>query len=95
VKERTADSQLQNYLGIVLFERRKSDAAIDALQRAVQIDPANAEAHYNLSVVLATGAKPDLKAAATSYAKALELGTAPDPAMEKLLKPAPDAPKAK
>lgn len=88
IKQDKQDSQLRNYLGIVLYERKKSDAAVTSLRKAVELDPANAEARYNLSVVLAMSPHPQLDEARVQYDKAVELGSARDEAMEKLLGPA-------
>ncbi len=94
VKQDKTDSQLRNYLGIVLYERKKSDAAIESLRKAVELDSGNAEARYNLAVVLAMSPKPQLDEARVQYEKAVQLGSARDEAMEKILAPAA-APAAK
>ena len=94
IKQDKLDSQLRNYLGIVQYERKKADAAVASLRKAVDLDPANAEARYNLSVVLAMHPQPQLDEARVQYDKAVELGSARDQAMEKLLAPAKAAPAA-
>lgn len=91
IKQDKTDSQFRNYLGIVLYERKKFDPAVASLRKAVELDPQNAEARYNLSVVLAMHPTPQLDEAKVQYDKAVELGSARDEAMEKILAPAKPA----
>jgi Flp pilus assembly protein TadD len=88
VRQDPTDSQLQNYLGIVLFERKRQEPALEALRKAVELDAQNGEAHFNLSVVLASGDRSNLDEARTHYERALQLGSARDEAMDKILSPA-------
>jgi len=74
-----------NYLGIVLSEKGDSEGAEKALQDALTIDPNYAEAHFNLAVVYATQTPPSLEMARKHYASALQLGTEPDRALDRLL----------
>jgi arylsulfatase A-like enzyme/Tfp pilus assembly protein PilF len=62
-----------NTLGVVRFRQRRTDAALDAWQRAVAIDARQYDALYNIGLVAAEGRRPGLAK------QALErfVGTAP------------------
>jgi tetratricopeptide (TPR) repeat protein len=62
---------LDRDLGRTLFRLRQDDAALSVLRGAVEADPKDALAHYELGRVLE--AKGDQKAAMHSYERAVEL----------------------
>lgn len=66
-------------LAAAYFGNGDRDAAVRELETAIDIDPALAEAHYNMAQLMLTGAAPDRNAAQASYRRALELGAPPDP----------------
>ncbi|MFV0337852.1 MAG: tetratricopeptide repeat protein [Chthoniobacterales bacterium] len=74
-----------NYLGIVCGDLGDAKGAEKALQKAIEIEPRYAEGHFNLAVVYATQTPPALSLAKTHYAKAVQLGAAPDRALERML----------
>jgi len=82
------DPKTQNQLGITLGQMGHREASETALRKAIQLAPNYAEAHYNLAVVYATQKPPFLELAKFHYAKALGLGHAPVPDLEKQLGPA-------
>ena len=53
--------------------------------RYISIDPNFGDAHFNLALVYATSKPPSLELARREYNRALELGIAKDPRLEKLL----------
>ncbi len=69
-------------LAAAYFGDGRRDAAIEELETAISLEPALAEAHYNMAQVMLTGPDPDRDAAYDFYHRALELGTAPDPRLE-------------
>jgi len=62
-----------------------TDAAETELRRAFKIKP-DADAAYNLAVLLATDEPPRYEEAAKWYKKAKKLGAKPDPAMEQVFR---------
>ena len=74
----------QNFLGLALNEKGLRGPAESALRRAVQLDPSNGSAHYSLAVVYATQKPPHVELARWHYQKALGLGVARNPELEKL-----------
>ncbi|MCS7009004.1 MAG: tetratricopeptide repeat protein, partial [Chthoniobacterales bacterium] len=75
-----------NYLGIVYSQNNKFELAERHLQKAIQLEPRYAEAHFNLAVIYATQKPPFLELARKHYSSAISLGSPPDPIMERLLK---------
>ena len=57
--------------GLALLKEGKVDAAIERLEAAVGLDPANAQAYYNLATALQR--KGQREAARSAYQKAKEL----------------------
>ena len=85
VKNDPQDSRLRNYLGIVLNGRKRSSEAIEQFRKAAELDPAYAEAQFNLAFLLATAAPPQLDDAREHYKKAVSLGAERDADLDKLL----------
>jgi len=77
--------ETQNYLGITLSQQGQREAAETALRKAVSLNPNYAGAHHNLAVVYATQKPPFLELARYHYNKALSLGQAGNPDLEKQL----------
>ncbi len=75
----------QNYLGCVLADKGMRPAAETALRKALQIEPDYPDANYNLAFIYATGKPPSVELARWHYKRALDLGHASSPALEKLL----------
>ncbi len=73
------------YLGVLVRKRGWVDAAEDELRKAVEIDENYAEAHYNLAVLYLEQNPPSIELARRHYYRALRLGAAPDPELEKTL----------
>lgn len=82
----------QNYLGATLNQLGQRKPAETALRRAIALDPNYGEAHANLARVYAIQKPPFLELARWHYEKALSLGQAKDPEMEKLLSSTDKAP---
>lgn len=79
------DFTAHNYLGIVLAASGKGKAGESELMKAVEINPNYADAHFNLAVIYATGKPPAKMLAKKHYQKALELGSPPDPSLDRML----------
>jgi len=79
------DYTAHNYLGIVMAATGKGKAGESEIMKAIEINPKYADAHFNLAVIYATGKPPAKMMAKKHYAKALELGSPPDPSLEKLM----------
>jgi Flp pilus assembly protein TadD/predicted nucleic acid-binding Zn-ribbon protein len=74
-----------NYLGITASQKGWQEAAEKEMLAAVADDPNYADAHFNLAVIYATAQPPSKELARRHYEKATELGSPPDPALERLL----------
>jgi Tfp pilus assembly protein PilF len=72
-------------LGVVIGRQGWIDGAQQELRRAVELDPAYADAHYNLAAFYLEEKPPAVELAKRHYFKAIELGVEKDPAMEKVL----------
>lgn len=81
------DAHLHNYLGIAHHTRNAHSASVRSFRRAIELDPMNAEAQFNLAVVLATSDRPLLDEARASYEAALQLGNRRDAELEEILYP--------
>lgn len=80
------DPVARNYLGVAAGRNRWFDAAEAELRRAVELQPDYADAHFNLAVFCLERNPPAVELARRHYQKAMELGAAPDPLIEKALK---------
>ncbi len=76
-----------NYLGITSSQKGWPEEALEELTKAIQLNPNYADAHFNLAVVYATYSPPSFDRAQEHYKLAIALGAAPDPTLEKLIKP--------
>ncbi len=75
-----------NYLGITASQKGWQEAAEKEMLAAIQENPDYADAHFNLAVVYSTSQPPAKELARRHYQKALALGAAPDPTLDKLLR---------
>lgn len=74
-----------NYLGITASQKGWQEAAEKEMLEAIADNPNYADAHFNLAVIYATAQPPAKELAKRHYARAEELGSEPDPSLEKLL----------
>jgi tetratricopeptide (TPR) repeat protein len=81
--------QAHNYFAVVLSKRGWYSAAEDELQRAIQLAPDFAEAHFNLALVYMQLDPPSVELARRHYQRALDLGAAPDSDLQAKLDAAP------
>lgn len=79
------NASTENYLGCVLAEKGQRAAAETALRKSLQLDPDYADANYNLAFVYATEKPPSPQLALWHYQRAVSLGHAKNPDLEKLL----------
>ena len=84
-------AEIQNILGITLSHKGQRGAAETALRKALQLDPNYGNAHNNLAVIYITQDPPLTELAKWHYQKALSLGVARNPDLEKLLDSGPVA----
>jgi Flp pilus assembly protein TadD len=80
------DPVARQYLGVAAGRNGWFDAAESELRRAIELQPDYADAHFNLAVFCLERTPPAIELARRHYRKALELGAAPDPLIEKALK---------
>jgi Flp pilus assembly protein TadD len=76
----------RNFLGVVIGREGWIDGAQQELRRAVELNPAYADAHYNLAVFYLQEKPTAIELAKRHYFKAIELGVEKDPSMEKLFR---------
>ena len=74
-----------NYLGMAAGRKGWSDASEQELRRAVELDPGYADANFNLAVLYLRRTPPLYELARRHYQRALDLGAARDPVIEKLI----------
>ena len=87
----SGNARAHMYLGVLMRKRGWLDAAEDELRKAVELDSTYAEAQFNLAMIYIERSPPALELARRHYYRALALGAAADPDLEKLLKRSPDA----
>jgi Flp pilus assembly protein TadD len=78
------------YLGVCMRKRGWMDAAEDELRKAVELDPNYSEAQFNLAIIYSERTPPALELARRHYYRALALGAAADPDLDKILRPSPE-----
>ncbi len=72
------DARAHQYFGVTLGRRGWYTAGEEELRRAVELDPKSADAHYNLAAIYMERVPPSVELARRHYARAVELGAAPD-----------------
>jgi Flp pilus assembly protein TadD len=77
------DARTHHYLGVVVGSKGWYSAAEDELRKAIELAPDYGEAHYNLAVFYLERNPPAVELARRHYQKSVDLGGAPDPALEK------------
>ncbi len=82
VHENPADARTRNSLAIILKKAGWKDAAESELQKALDLDPRYAEAHFNLAVMYLDRRPPAVEMARRHYEAARGLGAAPDKDLE-------------
>ena len=75
--------KVHNYLAVTIGKKGWYSGAESELQKAIELDPECAEAHFNLAVFYFQRTPPAVELARRHYQKALDLGAAPDPLVEK------------
>lgn len=81
------NAMVHHYFGVTLGQKGWYSGAEDEMRRALELDPSYAEAHFNLSVFYLQRNPPAVELARRHYQRALELGAAPDPDVERGLTP--------
>lgn len=81
------NAMVHQYLGVTVGQKGWYSGAEDELRKAIELDPSYAEAHFNLAVFYLQRNPPAVELARRHYQRALELGSAPDPDVEKSLTP--------
>jgi Tfp pilus assembly protein PilF len=79
------NSMTKNFLGCILTEKGLRTNAETAFRKALEIDPLNRDAHFNLAFVYATEKPPAPALANWHYKRAIALGHAKDDSLEKLI----------
>ena len=85
VHEDPSDARLHNALAIVLKQVGWMNGAEQELQRAIDLQPDYAEAHFNLALLFLDQRPPAVEMARRHYQKARDLGAAPDELVDKQL----------
>jgi len=79
------NARAHNYLGVTVGKKGWYSGAEAELQRAIELQPGYADAHFNLALFYLQRDPPAIELARRHYTRALELGSAPDPLIEKTL----------
>ncbi len=79
------NAKSHNYLGCACSQKGWQEVAEKEFLKAIELDDTFGDAHFNLALVYATEKPPSLEMARRHYKRALELGIAQDPRLEKLL----------
>jgi tetratricopeptide (TPR) repeat protein len=86
VHEDPSDPKAHNYLAVVTRSLGWLDAAEAELQRAIEIKPDYANAHFNLALMYLDRKPPAIELAKRQYEKAVSLGAEKDELVEQKLK---------
>ncbi len=86
VAENPSDPRSHNSLAIILKRIGWTTGAESELQKALDLDPAYAEAHFNLAVMYLERKPPSVEMAGRHYRKARTLGAAPDELVERQIR---------
>jgi|GEM_PF-837415 len=89
VAEKPEDPRGHNHLAAAAKALGWLGAAEAELQRALDLDPQYAEAHFNLALIYLERRPPGVELARRHYLRAVELGTPRDELVEKQLNEAP------
>jgi tetratricopeptide (TPR) repeat protein len=89
VAEKPDDPRAHNYLAAAAKALGWLGAAESELQRALDLDPQYAEAHFNLALTYLERRPPGVELARRHYLRAVELGTPRDDLVEKQLNDTP------
>lgn len=81
------NAMIHQYLGVTVGQKGWYSGAEDEMRKAIELDPSYAQAHFNLAVFYLQRNPPAVELARRHYERALELGAAPDPDVEKSLAP--------
>ena len=76
---------VHQYLGVTIGQKGWYSGAEDEMRKAIELDPEYAEAHFNLAVFYLQRNPPAVELARRHYQRALELGAATDPVVERSL----------
>jgi Flp pilus assembly protein TadD len=79
------DARAHHFLGVTVGKKGWYSAAEDELRKAIALDPDYGEAHFNLAAFYLQRNPPAIELARRHYEKALDLGGARDPEVEKRL----------
>ena len=88
-------AEIQNCLGVTLNHQGLRGPAETAFRKAIQLAPADRNAHNNLAVLYAVQTPPLVELARWHYQKALAAGQPKNRDLEKILEPKAAAPAAK
>ena len=77
--------RVHNYLAVTIGAKGWHSGAELELQKAIELNPDYADAHFNLAVYYLQRTPPAVELARRHYQKALDLGAAPDPLVGKAL----------
>jgi len=88
IHESPEDPESRLLLAAVVRDYGWKEAAVTELQRAIELDPGLASAHYNLAVTYLEMKPPRLELARRHYYAAVDLGSAPSPEIEAFFKEA-------
>jgi len=85
IHQTPTDAKAHNYLGVVVEKLGWLDAAESELRRAIELEPGYANAHFNLALMYLDRKPPGVELARHHYERAVALGAAKDPDIEKRL----------
>jgi Tfp pilus assembly protein PilF len=84
------NARARRFLALTLGRRGWFQAAEEEMRRALQLEPDDAGAHFNLAVFYLQRQPVAIELARRHYYRAIELGSAPDPQVEAQVRGTPD-----
>lgn len=79
------DARAHHYLGVTIGKKGWYLGAEDEMRKAIELQPTDPEANFNLAVFYLHRTPPAIELARRHYQRALDLGAKPDLEVEKLL----------
>jgi Tfp pilus assembly protein PilF len=88
IEDKPSSAEARLYRGMARMGMGRIADAVADMQEAVRLNPASADAHYDLAQALLLKTPPDVSGAQRHYRKSLDMGGTPDPEIDARIKSA-------